>query len=63
MDPNETLKKIRNLCEKVKGRPKNIDVISDEFVEAFQDLDEWIKKGGFLPEDWQRPVDVVGKKI
>lgn len=32
------------------------DETVDTLVEAFGVLDEWIKRGGFLPRDWQKGV-------
>lgn len=48
MDPNETL---RHLREDPHDLPDTND--PDRFApRAFVDLDEWIMKGGFLPRDW-----------
>lgn len=49
MDPNETLNKIRYLSHMYwKGRME-----ADEALLAFQDLDEWLCKGGFGPCEWE----------
>ena len=49
MDPNETLNKIRYLSHMYwKGRME-----ADEALLAFQDLDEWLSKGGFKPCEWE----------
>lgn len=63
MDPNETLRQLRELiltngdC----GGPDDMDCpnlpIMGEILELFQALDEWLKKGGFLPKEWD-----VGKR-
>jgi hypothetical protein len=48
MDPNETLKTIR------------FNILNGFYVEAaneFRDLDEWLSKGGFLPDDWKTERD------
>jgi hypothetical protein len=51
MDPNECLRKIRNLVEKSSG--KELDSFEvDMLCELFQALDDWIMRGGFLPEQW-----------
>jgi len=65
MDPNETLRRLRLLAiegEDLAGQdPENgfdpdiderISQIALEMSELFQDLDNWILKGGFLPRTW-----------
>jgi hypothetical protein len=54
MDPNKTLKKIRELCCKIIQN-KHIDEDSDSFIlaEMIEDLDGWIESGGFLPDEWK----------
>lgn len=47
MDPNETLRRLRQLI----GGTENV-VPWAEAVDLFTDLDEWLSKGGFLPQDW-----------
>jgi len=47
MDPNETLRRIRELSERGYDEDDAASV-----VEAFRDLDEWLSKGGFLPSAW-----------
>lgn len=49
MDPNTALARLRELI----GGKRNV-VGSAEVVETFQGLDEWLSKGGFLPQDWDR---------
>ncbi len=57
MDPNETLARIRDAL-KVMNNPKvggaRYIHESEKLAAAFADLDEWLSKGGFLPEDWER---------
>jgi hypothetical protein len=53
MDPQATLDLIRELVKEIS---KNEDDQTDEAVElaeAVDDLDNWLMKGGFLPEDWE----------
>lgn len=59
MDPNETLRMIETAC----AHAANAAVDQDEDAEiaalrelrnAFEDLDEWIRNGGFLPAAWVR---------
>lgn len=47
-DPNEALRELRHLIE-INGE----EDYSEEIAEKFQALDEWLSKGGFLPEDWR----------
>ena len=47
MDPNETLALIRELCEK----PVGLDTC-EELQPLVTALDEWMSRGGFLPDDW-----------
>jgi hypothetical protein len=71
MDPNEALKLMRELAKKILAianepncdEPSYDDLVSSaqefstaiEMAEQFEALDEWIKSGGFLPEDWKQP--------
>lgn len=53
MDPNATLEEIRWALDFVDNNP-----VSEEFQEladSVRSLDEWLSKGGFLPQDWRRP--------
>lgn len=47
MDPNATLVRIRELI----NDGDSADVL---LIEAFNNLDEWLSKGGFLPNDWNK---------
>ena len=49
MDPNETLKELRELIELVL---RGDDTSVFEAATKFEDLDEWLTRGGLLPEDW-----------
>jgi len=52
MDPNGCLDTIRALLE---------DTDDVELREAIEDLDNWLTRGGFLPEDWARTCLAVVK--
>ena len=57
MDPNETLSRIRGAVqEHQSGLLLSSDGV-DNLVELVAALDEWMMKGGFLPEDWQKAHD------
>lgn len=66
MDPNEALKRAREAarildndrCVSRKAREElavELDAMTD-LAEAFDALDQWISKGGFLPDAWQVPA-------
>lgn len=59
MDPNKTLQMIR---ERVYAILNSNGVASDDayfLAEDFDSLDEWLAKGGFLPDRWQRAHNLV----
>lgn len=47
MDPNETLRRLRELCAL-----DNCRLFAEEIADLFEALDQWLSKGGFLPEPW-----------
>ena len=47
MDPDETLRRLRELV-----RANNYDDY-ENILEHFDALDEWLSKGGFLPRAWR----------
>lgn len=55
MDPNETLKQLRDAIKAVTN-PDSEDRLgvrrTYDLIYAFEALDEWLSKGGFLPDDW-----------
>jgi len=58
MDPNETLKKLLRIAGQVMRDDSEEDIwfskqqAAIELAEGISDLDEWLAKGGFLPERW-----------
>ena len=60
MDPDECLKRIKTATAEfmVHGHPDdNGDLAPEqeaacEVIQAFEDLDEWLSKGGALPTKW-----------
>jgi hypothetical protein len=52
MDPNETLRSIRDVIKMRRGRKAN-----DVLVDLIEALDLWLSKGGFHPDDWSQQVD------
>lgn len=55
MDPNETLKYLRDQFKHFHDyRGYFVEEFDGPgFVAAFQSLDDWITRGGFYPDDWQ----------
>lgn len=56
MDPNTTLAELREYVRKVLYAPEELDNddIGDEICERFEALDNWIARGGFLPDAWKQ---------
>lgn len=61
MDPNECLAQLRELAAKTVGEQHpNLDAEAASayrMAELFEGLDQWIKRGGFLPDDWKQKPD------
>lgn len=58
MDPNEALRRLREYASEVISAYDDIepdDPRSNQLAlaESFLDLDEWLTKGGFVPDGWQ----------
>jgi len=51
MDPNATLTELRDLIDEYYEDGPT-DRLTRLLVDHFQALDNWIKGGGFLPDDW-----------
>lgn len=55
MDPDQCLAEIRLLVSQYEtASPTTAQQNYVELAEKITSLDEWLKLGGFLPEDWQR---------
>lgn len=59
MDPDICYQKIKNLIEELNEHgasryDQTLYDLSHELVSSFEDLDEWIRGGGFLPEEWKQ---------
>jgi hypothetical protein len=61
MDPNVCLVLMREIAAKtVDDRHPNLDAAASaayRMAELFEGLDQWIKQGGFLPDDWKQKPD------
>lgn len=52
MDPNEALKELRMLMAHIRTDPEEEPLAEDEAADLFDALDDWLSRGGFLPNDW-----------
>lgn len=56
MDPNETLRRLRNVLVDVNdtetGEGERFEELALEAHGLFFALDEWLSRKGFLPDDW-----------
>lgn len=56
MDPNKTLKDLREIVSLYnEGDADHWEI--ERAVELVEALDEWLSKGGFLPEAWSPEWD------
>ncbi len=58
MDPDAALAELRELLRSMASYEGKdafyLAGVAEEANEKFNALDEWIKKGGFLPKDWRK---------
>lgn len=61
MDPNETLRRLRellstrqNLDDDDQDNDQELIRVGDDIAELVEALDTWLTKGGFLPAAWTR---------
>ena len=59
MDPNEALKELIRLADRIMDDHWLDAQEQEEFAAHFQALDDWIRSGGFLPTAWHLPKPVV----
>lgn len=56
MDPNETLRRMRELAKSILDSDITtsitVEVDAEELAQLVQSLDGWITNGGFLPTKW-----------
>lgn len=52
MDPEATLSNMRGLADVITSHGDS--AYAEELAEAFQALDDWLSKGGFLPVAWEQ---------
>lgn len=58
MDPNKTLEEIRSLFECTDPGESAEEVLS-RLQDKFEGLDQWLRRGGFLPAEWNTPARVT----
>jgi hypothetical protein len=51
MDPDECLRTIREIVQRIT-EDDHVESDLHELADAFESLDLWLSKGGFLPDDW-----------
>jgi hypothetical protein len=66
MDPTECLTRIRVQSARIRevqeqgiNRPDQLADAAQELQQAFDDLDEWLTKGGFVPNQWRPRLPVA----
>jgi hypothetical protein len=55
MDPDWTLNRLRGIISRILEKVDKATDLEVDVAEHFLALDEWLKKGGFLPKDWRKP--------
>jgi hypothetical protein len=55
MDPDEVLKRAREALAQLRGAEEGRVAVEagESFADAFEALDGWLSKGGFLPAFWK----------
>lgn len=65
MDPNVTLSRIRECISRwrmVDNEEEQVEAMSDALY-AFEDLDEWMGKGGFPPGAWTEAMKLAAVAV
>lgn len=61
MDPNETLRQIREHIADYWREGNDQVYPAEQALELFVGLDEWLSRGGFPPEAWREGPDAFGE--
>lgn len=58
MDPDLALQRILETAKFVLGGTAGdmLEESAEELAQQVLDLDEWIRRGGFMPSPWRRPA-------
>jgi hypothetical protein len=58
MDPDAALAELREFVAEVKEQREysvgELETFLSSFAKHFEALDNWLKRGGFLPADWKK---------
>ena len=66
MNPNEALKDAREALKNVlgaRGREHTNMEALDKLADAFEALDGWMSRGGFLPTEWAKGEEVMPGRL
>lgn len=56
MDPNETIRRIRVIVDRMDIEGSIDPSLQSMLVDLWRGLDGWLSKGNFLPSDWKRAI-------
>ncbi len=60
MDPDQALKEIREVIDRVKKWPDDdLALQLDKIMEMVEALDRWLSRGGFLPHAWNNARNLI----
>lgn len=56
MDPNTALAELRSLVRVINSDidDDTVAIMATDLVNVVSGLDDWLSKGGFLPDDWKK---------
>ena len=59
MDPNKALEDVRDIIARIEDTDDVLPTfeLAEQLAEIVGGLDEWLSRGGFLPDDWRRWVE------
>ena len=60
MDPNDVLEELRNAIDTLRGGGEDPYEVADTIAAHFEELDDWLCKGKYLPEDWSNATPEDG---
>jgi hypothetical protein len=57
MDPNEVLRLMRSSAKRIHAMLLLDDNEAVTLADAVEAMDDWLRKGGFLPDDWDPEIN------
>jgi len=56
VDPNEALRELRRIMTQLDKAQAawEVEQLAERAADVFGGLDDWLSKGGFLPDEWRR---------